>query len=336
MNQRLQRALELSEEILEDIELEKIKLSAIALKCLRLARMTDNLDSIEWLQYELGGYTNTDDGKHLITKSYLSAKNHGRKQYSKEGKECVSTELIDCLIEKVESAKKEISIYSTQGVSVSGEHASMAMSNFTNSVKNSINDLNTIIYDAQRKISILKGEYYKYALNVNIELSFSATSDSIFESYRTLVDSNLAEIITDSEEKLSAIYDRLSEDSKESWSQASDTCRKLFKCVADNLFEKLYPNYQNKTVKVKSGVEVSITGDKYLNRLYVCLDNVNNMVTKHVENTIKWIDEVHNRICKGVHEDVTYKEVQEIIIHTYICLGDIITNIEIRGNKVEN
>lgn len=89
----------------------------------------------------------------------------------------------------------------------------------------------------------------------------------------------------------------------------------------------MYPEYDKKTVKVKSGKEVDITGDKYINRLTVCLDNIDKLSNKHIEDTISWINKLNYKICDGVHNDITYQEIEQIIIHTYICLGDIILNI---------
>lgn len=91
----------------------------------------------------------------------------------------------------------------------------------------------------------------------------------------------------------------------------------------------MYPDYSEKTVKVKSGSEVDITGDKYVNRLTVCLDNIDKLSNKHIQDTIAWINKVNDRICNGVHNDITYQEIQQIIIHTYICLGDILINFDI-------
>ena len=162
-----------------------------------------------------------------------------------------------------------------------------------------------------------------------MELGFSKSAEDIFAMYREKVDNKLSNIISDSDEKLSAIYDRLSEGNKESWSQAADTCRKLFKSVADNLFKKMYPEYTQATVKVKSGKDVDITGDRYLNRLTVCLDNIDKLSNKHIEDTIAWINKLNDKICDGVHNDIAYQEIQQIIIHTYICLGDIISNVSL-------
>ena len=89
----------------------------------------------------------------------------------------------------------------------------------------------------------------------------------------------------------------------------------------------MYPNYDKNTIKVKSGIDVNITGDKYINRLTVCLDNIDKLSNKHIEDTISWIDKLNDKICNGLHNDITYQEIQQIIIHTYICLGDIILGV---------
>lgn len=95
------------------------------------------------------------------------------------------------------------------------------------------------------------------------------------------------------------------------------------------MFKKIYPNYTQPTVKVKSGKNIDITGDRYVNRLTVCLDNIDKLSNRHIEDTISWINKLNDKICDGVHNDITYQEIQQIIIHTYICLGDIISNISL-------
>lgn len=325
MNEKLQKALELSEEILEKIELGEESLESIALKCLRLARLVNDNEGMEWLQYEIRGYKRSDNGK-IDREAYKIAKLHGRSYIdNKDKKEYIFIELPGEINGIIESNMKRINNMTTQGTSVAGEYASVAMHKLTESVAISGTAIANIISENNRKLGILKGEYYKYALNVNMEIGFSKSAEDIFGKYREIVDNKLSNIIGDSDEKLSAIYDRLSEDNKESWSQAADTCRKLFKSVADNLFDKMYPNYAQKTVKVKSGKDVDVTGDRYLNKLTVCLDSIDKLSNKHIEDTIAWISKLNDKICNGVHNDITYQEIQQIIIHTYICLGDIIS-----------
>lgn len=51
----------LAEDILADLELNRIPLANIAMKCARLARLTGNELALRWLQAEIGGYTSPID-----------------------------------------------------------------------------------------------------------------------------------------------------------------------------------------------------------------------------------------------------------------------------------
>ena len=61
-NTVLEQALQLSEEILSNIELNEISLSNIALKTSRLARLLDDFKNQKIFQYEASGYPTTPDG----------------------------------------------------------------------------------------------------------------------------------------------------------------------------------------------------------------------------------------------------------------------------------
>lgn len=334
MNQKLQKAYELSEEILENLEMQTEKVSTILLKVLRLARLTNDIESMEWLNNEIGGYKNIKP-RMLSHKDYEIAKKYGRSYIDEDGKEYVFSDTIIELENKIEAIKDSVNNVTTQGVSLAGEWAHVGMANLTNSVSKHSSDVIQRIERYSKKIGILKGEYYKYVLSINMELGFSKSAEDIFGKYRDIVDTKLATIIGDRDEKLSAIYDRLEESNKESWSQAADTCRKLFKSVADSLFEKMYPQNKEKIIKVKSGQNVDISGDKYVNRLTVCIDKIDKLSNKHILDTIAWISSVNDKICDGLHNDITYQEIQQIIIHTYICLGDILIYVNAENKKSE-
>jgi hypothetical protein len=62
--QALKEALELSAEILADIELSRISLTNSALKTSRLARILNQFDAQEIFRYEASGYPTTPDGVH--------------------------------------------------------------------------------------------------------------------------------------------------------------------------------------------------------------------------------------------------------------------------------
>lgn len=328
MSSKLEEALDLSEDILNQLEDANIKTSAIALKCLRLARLMDDYEAVDWLVCEMEGYKSSKNGiPHDLFE--LGAK-HGRERKSDEGNRILFTELSSELELLCESSQKSLGSYTTEGVSVAGEYSHVAMTNLLNSVtKNNTGTLN-IIKDSQKKLSILRGEYYRYALNINIQLKFSDKVENIFEDYRTIVDKYLAENLPTGIRKLSSIYSRLKENDEESYSQASTSCRKLLREFADDMFQKLYPNLSDKTITLKSGKEFDITGDHYINRIYVTIDKVsiNKMKKDNILQTASWIESINDRICNGLHNDVSLSEIKDTILHLYILMGDIIKGYE--------
>lgn len=179
MNSKLEEALNLSEEILNQLEDANVKTSVIALKCLRLARLMDDYESVDWLVCEMEGYKSTKDGiPHDLFE--LGAK-HGRERKNDKGERILFTELSSELELLCESSQKSIGSYTTEGVSVAGEYSHVAMNNLLNSVTRNNTGTINVIKESQKKLSILRGEYYRYAMNINIQLKFSEKIESIFD-----------------------------------------------------------------------------------------------------------------------------------------------------------
>lgn len=324
MNSKTDEALKLSEEILSQLEDANIKTSVIALKCLRLARLMDDYESVDWLVCEMEGYKSAKDG--ISSDLFELGAKHGRERKNDKGKRILFTELSGELELLCESSQKTLGSYTTEGVSVAGEYANPAMINLIDGVTRNNAGIINVIKESQRKLSILRGEYYRYALNINIQLKFSDKIEDIFEDYRTIVDNYLADNLPTGIRKLSSIYSRLKEKDEESYSQASTSCRKLLREFVDDLFKKIYPDFSDKKITLKSGKEFDITGDRYLNRMYAILDkiSISDMKKNNVLQTASWIESINDRICNGLHNDVSLSEIKDTILHFYILIGDIV------------
>ena len=328
MNSKLEEALNLSEEILNQLEDANVKTSVIALKCLRLARLMDDYESVDWLVCEMEGYKSTKDG--IPHDLFELGSKHGRERKSDKGDRILFTELSGELELLCESSQKTLGSFTTEGVSVAGDYANPAMINLIDGVTRNNAGIINVIKESQKKLSILRGEYYRYALNINIQLKFSEKIESIFDDYRIIVDKYLAENLPTGIRKLSSIYSRLKEKDEESYSQASTSCRKLLREFIDDMFQKLYPDFSDKKITLKSGKEFDITGDHYLNRMYAILDKVSisDMKKDNVLQTASWIESINDRICNGLHNDVSLTEIKDTILHLYILLGDMIKGYE--------
>lgn len=323
MNNKIQGALNLSEEILNDFEDPNQKISSTVLKCLKLARMMDDTENLEWLICETQGYKYKD--KVIPEKLFIIALEHGRMTGGNAQMQ-IFNDLASQLEKKIESAERALGTFTTKGVSVNGNDSHMAMNNLLNTTTKSTNILIKNIDIYQNKLAKLRGQYYNYALNVNMQLKFSDKVADIFSSYRITTDAFLSEFIPDSILKLSSIYARLNETDEDSWSQAAITCRKLLVEFSNSLFGKVYPDCKETSIKTKTGQDLDITGDKYANRLSAVLDAVstNEMKRDNLLATVAWLDDVNSRISDEATNDVEYDEIRSNIVHLYLLLADVI------------
>lgn len=331
---RAEDALAVSEDALSSLENPNDNISASLLKCIRLARIIEDEENVEWLFHELRGYKTTPNG--IPKPIYDIGALHGREfQDNKTHNKRIFVETASELENRVAMAKAEVGSFTTAGASVAGEWARSAMTDLTNHVTVANRDLITIVTDSERKLSILRSEYYKYALEVNMSLKFSNKASSIFDKYREKVDSGLADYVPESSKKLASIYSRLSENDKESLSQAATTCRKLLREFSDSLFKKIFPDNKSKIVKTSNGKELDVTGDHYLNRISASIDKLpkSEKDDKNMLLTIEWIKSVNDKICDGLHNDITLEEMASLVLHLYMVIADLMTRYEISNQK---
>ena len=325
-----EQALKICEQVLEGVELDTINTSGVLLKCLRISRLLNDVDATIWLQYEYSGYPKNENGS-ILHDAFLVAYNNGRGSYNKEGKKVIFTELSSELESNIASSKTAISNFSTQGASVSGNYALVAMNKLTSTVANSTGTLLSNIANYEGKLSILKSRYYDYALKKQIELSFGNIASDIFNLYREKVESYLSQLSKNTLLKLQAIEDKIDSDNPELYSQALATCRRLFENTAKELFNKYFPDYKESFFKTKSGKEIDITGDHYKNMLSSVIEMLQDknpdktIVGSQTIYLIDWIDNLCKLQSKGVHKEITKQDAMQCIIHTYICLGDILS-----------
>jgi len=334
MKNKLDAALELSEEILSELEDASNKTSIIVLKCLKLARLMDDYDAVDWLICEIEGYKVTKSG--IRAELFELGVKHGRETEGNEKGRTMFTDLAGELELLTESNQKLIGSYTTEGVSIGGEHSDWAMGDLLRTVNNRNTFALNQISSCQKKLSILRGEYYKYVMNINIQLKFSEKIDSIFDEYRLRTDNYFADNLPSGIRKLSSIYSRLKEHDEESYSQAATSCRKLLREFIDDLFNKLYLSNKLDKIKVSNGKEFDITGDRYLNRLYVIIDKISigKMKQSNIIQTCDWIETINDMVCNGLHNEISLDEIKDTILHMYILIGDVIKAYENHISKV--
>lgn len=329
MSDKIEKALLACEKVIDGIEDETISATSALLQCSKIARLTGDENAILWLQYEYGGYPRTEDN-HIEHNAWLIANRHGR-GYTMDGQKYVFTELASELEEKIMAEQTAVGNFTTQGTSVGGDNAAIAMIRLAESVSQNTQKYVEKIAQNQNRLSKLKAQYYEYALKKQIELSFGNIAVNIIGRYRKQVDNYFTELSGETIIKLQAIEGKLDSDNSEMYSQALTTCRRLFECTATELFKKYYPDFEGKTYLTKSGKEIDVSGDHYKNKLSAVIEHLEDKSTEKtlVGSTITylldWIDHLIQLQCKGVHSEVSKRDAERCIIQTYICLGDILS-----------
>ena len=206
----------------------------------------------------------------------------------------------------------------------------VATANITNSVSNATNNLRQNIRTAERHLSILKSQYYDYAVKWQIELRFGNAVKSIFEEYQEKVDSYFSAMPVTTIQKLNAIEGLMEDGNSERYAQVLTSCRRLWSEMAKRLFDEILPNFTDKKFKTKSGKEIDVSGDHDNNKLSAVIETLqakaskNTLVGSETLYLIDWMEQINDNQSAGVHSEVTREQAMQCIIHTYIALGDIL------------
>ncbi len=332
------QALEACDKVINGIEDNTISTSAALLLCKKIARLVNDDEGQEWLSYEYGGYPCDKDG-YVIYSAWLMGVTHGRKYFNSDKEKVIFTELAAELEENITNIKIALNNYTTQGFSVSGEYAAIATNNMTTSVANGTNNLLNKNKTNEKRLSILKSQYYDYAVKWQIDLLFGNTAKKIFEEYQEKVDIGFSKLSTTTLQKLSAIQDLIEDGNPEKYSQVLTSCRRLWSDTSQKLFDDVLPNYTDKMFKTKSGKEIDVSGEHYNNKLSAAIETLQNksakntLVGSEIIYLIDWMEKINDLQSSGVHSEITRQQAVKCIIHTYIALGDVLELWKSSKNK---
>src|SRR5262245_4496841 len=234
----LREALALSAEILRNLELSEIPLARIALKASRLARLLNDFEYQKIMEYETSGYPTTPTG--VPPSVYHLAVLAGREYQEKDTKtgkagKYIYMSPIEELEHEATSAQAALAAARDPDVSVSSANPRQMvwnpMGNFMER-----NTIRTNAAVAQRRLSSRRSFLYSYALRRNHELKFSGIADDIFSRVREKVDGRIGERVPTAVQKLSAVYENLTSDNAEDWSNAVHSCRRILQDLADAIY----------------------------------------------------------------------------------------------------
>ncbi len=299
-----QHVVDLATDLLDDVELSRLTPEALLLKASRLARLAGSAEEQEWINLELSGYNSSSK----VSKKYLART--GRWVDREKG-----TAYWGPLAEQeaaLDASKLSLDSLSTQGIG--GEHSLAAVRQITGEVASLTNHISKLGGIRSRVLGLL----HTFVSRVYYERLFSQAASTIFERYQESVDKELAHIAGDVLVKLPVVYDRLTEGEDEAISQAMNTLRRTIDAFADAVCPAT-----DEALDVE-GKEVSLGRQQHQNRIntYVASKISSSTRKKRLRQALS---NIYNRVCAGVHSDVSPSEAQALVLSTYLLLGECIS-----------
>jgi hypothetical protein len=310
---RRQEALRLAEELLSDIELQRVSPLDIARKAGRLARLLDDADAIGWLRYETGQYPQVLDAD-----ATRAATRSARTFVDAEGTVRIWATGLGELGVRIEEESARLQGLST-APAAAGDWAYRIELDRAQERSARLQQLTTFKSVLDRVLSAL----HEYAASRYQELRFGSAVESAFEVVRAKVDAAIANLVPGALPMLTGAFENAVSNNPEHWANAASTCRRLLKEVAD----ALRPPGPAKEVGNRS---VQMGPDNYVNRLvdwivaHSASETASTIVTADLEDLGKRLDAVDHAGHKGAHGAVDRYDASRFITGTYLLLGDIL------------
>jgi hypothetical protein len=298
----LKTARQLSDVILNDMEICQLPISPILMKTKRLARLLHDSDAQKWLDYELTGYPPVFDPAELGTcRKYFSGDRPVlRDERTRKPRPIGMPQLESYINATRPDAVEKIGALDNQKIQIVNRHHEM-------------------VNDFER----LRTAVHNYVTEVNIALSVGEYTEGLFEDTRVAADRFIREHCPRVGEELLAINERLDYYNPESFSEALVAVRKILAAVADAVVPVQEPQYRD-----RKGRERQIGPDQYLNRIFSYLEqNAKSdpflaMIEAQMTFIFAKADHPGDKL-RGLYEPVSRDDVELAIIHMYLVVAEI-------------
>lgn len=295
--------LELSAELLDDIELSRLDSEKLLLKCNRLARLAGSDEERKWIAFEIGGYNSTDP----VSIAYMYKTGRWVDVEKKTGYWGPLAQ------QEATISAKTAQLAASALTSLSGDYMLVTMKQNRES--------QSAISNIIMKLSGVKGRVlgllHSFVSKVYYERVFANLAETTFQRYKRDVDALIAEKAGDVLTKIPSVISRLQEGDPEGVIQALATCRR----IVDNFADAIYPP-TDATLKVGDNI-VKLDAGKHLNR-------INAYIADHTESTSRRVklrqnlSNLYDRVSTGVHKEVTSEEAFALFLNVYLFLGEVL------------
>lgn len=295
--------LELAKELLDDIELSRLSAEPLLLKVSRLARLIGSEKIKYWINLEMKGYNSSNP----ISLKYMGLTGRWIKKDTNEG-------YWGALAQHEATIEAENIKLRTMTTPYTGGNAAIVLMNMYNNQ----------LLSASNKISTLSGikskvlaHLHSFVSDVYYEKEFDSLAESIFEKYKSEVDTLISANCGNVLEQIPSVMSRLAEGDKESISQALTTVRRIIDAFADSIFPP-----SDATIRMGDN-DVTLGVNKHQNRINAFVHQ--RIKSKSRKTKIRQnLTNLYDRVSTGVHNDVSAEEAKSLFLSTYLLLGEIL------------
>ena len=307
-----QHILELSRDLLDDLELDRLPADKLLLKVSRLARLAGSEEIQQWLGYEIRGYNSHDDlsFRYMRLTGRWTDYENKRGHYGPLGQHAAN----------IEATKARI-----EAMKLSGDGSNIG---YLKALTNTHATLSLTIRTLAGVQSRVLGLLHSFVSGVFYERQFADVVDRTFDGYKRDIDALIAAKAGDVLIKIPSVVARLKEEDEEAISQALTTCRRILEAFADAI---LPPS--DGTFEI-GGNQLKLDASKHQNRINV-------YIAKHCESSSRRnrlrqnIGNLFDRVSTGIHNDVSAQEAYSLFLNVYLFLGEVLHLEEENVDRLE-
>lgn len=317
MNNKKEKAVQLLEEVLLNLENSKISLVSIIQKLNRIGKLLDEKKLIGWTEIQLGNIEYKVPLTNFVD-SFVKNENLKTKESKKKLEDNLNIVEDRGILKFIDNDEL------TAKANISGgqfENIGFIEQRYNDIVKGKRgNDGTYYQSNLSNTLAVIKSLAYRKASFYHKKYAYESLPETNFELLKSRVDDKLLDLEPHLAEQLMLAFKGVSSDNKEEWSQALTSCRRFFEKLADSL----YPA----TDKKNNGR--SLTQNNYINRLWAFLDESiesesnKEIAKKHIDYLGSYFQSLYKITNKGVHTEITRIEALKTVMHLYLVCVDIL------------
>ncbi|MDH1868941.1 AbiTii domain-containing protein [Pseudomonas sihuiensis] len=300
---RSEHILELAKELLDDIELSRASAESLILKASRLARWVGSEEIRYWLKLEMQGYNSSSE----VSLRYMGVTGRWVDREKQRGYWGPLAQQEAAII--AEQAK----LNAMRIPDTAGDMAFVATKKVTDEMTSSASYISKLSGIKSRVLAKL----HEFVSEIYYEKQFDSLSESIFERYKSDVDSLIGDSCGQVLEQIPSVMSRLAEGDQEAISQSLNTCRRVIDSFADNIFPP-----SEETIEI-GGNQLSLAANRHQNRINAYIHQRIDSDTRK-KRFRQNLANLYDRVSTGVHKEVTVEEARALFLNTYLLIGEIL------------